>query len=46
MTKECYEAPQVLTMEMETEGLVMAESVNDTLSKPSDYLNGGDGFVF
>ena len=46
MTKTCYEAPQVLILKMETEGLVMAESVNDTISKPSDYLSGGDGFVF
>ena len=43
--KQLYEAPQVQVLEMEVQGLVM-EGTGNTVSKPSDYPAGSDGFTF
>ncbi|MBR3625654.1 MAG: hypothetical protein IKN48_04855 [Bacteroidaceae bacterium] len=44
--KETYEAPVVLVIEMEVQGMLAQSSGNGTLGKPDDYGNGGDGFTF
>ena len=46
INKEFYEAPSTTVVEVKCEGVVCASGNPNGFDNPTNYLNGGDPFVF